>query len=150
MLGCFYRYMPVVRDCLLIGSKQELKHGANFQSIWDRLRSFTSCPQYVNRLRNLRENLIASSQLIDNLGFSPIEAQALSVAPYVVAYLLVFALARHSDYMRQRGWHVMAACMMSTIGYVILATTAGQSKGVAYFALFLVVGGVFSLFPLVM
>ena len=87
---------------------------------------------------------------MDNLGVSSIEAQGLTVAPYVFAYLLVFALARHSDYKQERAWHIMGASLLSAIGYVILATPLGRNLAVAYLALFLVVGGVFSLVPLVL
>jgi hypothetical protein len=44
----------------------------------------------------------------------------------------------------------MASCAVSFIGYIILATSVQKSVGAAYFALFLVVGGNYSLFPLVM
>ncbi len=44
----------------------------------------------------------------------------------------------------------MASTLTSFVGYVILATSVQKSVGAGYFALFLVVGGNFSLFPLVM
>ncbi|KAF8062211.1 MFS general substrate transporter [Lyophyllum atratum] len=88
--------------------------------------------------------------LIRNLGFSSINAQGLTVAPYIVGWLLVFLQAWHSDRTRDRGWHIVASCIISFIGYVILATSVQKSVGAAYFALFLVVSGNFSLFPLVM
>jgi len=44
----------------------------------------------------------------------------------------------------------MGSCAVSFVGYVILATSVQKSVGAAYFALFLVVGGNYSLFPLVM
>ncbi|GLB39796.1 putative major facilitator superfamily protein [Lyophyllum shimeji] len=88
--------------------------------------------------------------LIKNLGFSSINAQGLTVAPYVVGWLLVVLQAWHSDRTRDRGWHVIASCTTSFVGYVILATCVQKSVGAAYFALFLVVGGNYSLFPLVM
>ncbi|RDB17127.1 hypothetical protein Hypma_001651 [Hypsizygus marmoreus] len=88
--------------------------------------------------------------LIKNLGFSSINAQGLTVAPYVVGWFMVFLQAWHSDRTRDRGWHIIASCTLSFIGYVILATSVQKSVGAAYFALFLVVGGNYSLFPLVM
>lgn len=88
--------------------------------------------------------------LIENLGYSPLNSQVLSAAPYALSYFLVFVLARHSDHRQERGWHIMGACLWSTIGYIILATTTGKTKVVAYLALFQVVSGVFSLQPLVM
>ncbi len=44
----------------------------------------------------------------------------------------------------------MFSAALSLIGYIILATSVQKSVGAAYFALFLVVGGNYSLFPLVM
>ncbi|TFK31426.1 MFS general substrate transporter [Crucibulum laeve] len=88
--------------------------------------------------------------LIKNLGFSSINAQGLTVAPYVVGWFMVLFQAWHSDRTRDRGWHIMASCATSFVGYVILATSVQKSVGAAYFALFLVVGGNYSLFPLVM
>ncbi|KAF9474852.1 MFS general substrate transporter [Pholiota conissans] len=88
--------------------------------------------------------------LIKDLGFSSINAQGLTVAPYVVGWFVVLIQAWHSDRTHDRGWHIMASCAISFIGYVILATSVQKSVGAAYFALFLVVGGNYSLFPLVM
>ena len=91
-----------------------------------------------------------ATQLIKGLGFSSINAQGLTVAPYAVGWFMVFVQAWHSDRTRDRGWHIMVSCSISFIGYVILATCAEKSVGASYFALFLVVGGNYSLFPLVM
>lgn len=44
----------------------------------------------------------------------------------------------------------MLSCAISLLGYIIIATTVTKSTGAAYFALFLIVGGNYSLFPLVM
>jgi len=88
--------------------------------------------------------------LIKDLGFSSINAQGMSVAPYFAGWFLVVFQAWHSDYTKDRGWHVMASCAVSFVGYIILATCVQKSVGASYFALFLVVGGNYSLFPLVM
>ncbi|KAF9029572.1 MFS general substrate transporter [Hymenopellis radicata] len=88
--------------------------------------------------------------LIKDLGFSSINAQGMTVAPYIVGWFMVFLQAWNSDRTKERGYHVMASTAISFIGYVILATSVQKSVGAAYFALFLVVGGNFSLFPLVM
>jgi hypothetical protein len=44
----------------------------------------------------------------------------------------------------------MFCAALSVIGYIILAVSVQKSVGAAYFALFLVVAGNYSLFPLVM
>ncbi|KAK7042317.1 MFS general substrate transporter [Favolaschia claudopus] len=88
--------------------------------------------------------------LIKNMGFTAINAQGLTVAPYVVGWVMVIAQAFHSDRTRDRGYHIMFSTATSFVGYVILATSVHKSVGAGYFALFLVIGGNFSLFPLVM
>ncbi|EPT00545.1 hypothetical protein FOMPIDRAFT_1036697 [Fomitopsis schrenkii] len=88
--------------------------------------------------------------LIVELGFTGINAQGMTVAPYVAGWFLVVLQAWHSDRTRDRGWHVMASTFIAFLGYLILATSVEKSVGAGYFALFLVVGGNFSLFPLVM
>lgn len=98
----------------------------------------------------LRLILTSQFQLIKDLGFSSIDAQGLTVAPYVVGWFMVFLQAWHSDRTKDRGYHIMVSCLISFVGYIILATAVQKSVGAAYFALFLVVGGNYSLFPLVM
>ncbi|KAK7056694.1 hypothetical protein VNI00_002411 [Paramarasmius palmivorus] len=88
--------------------------------------------------------------LIKGLGFTSLQAQGLTVAPYAVGWFMVFFQAWHSDKTKDRGYHIMLSCAVSFVGYVILATSVHKSVGAAYFALFLVVGGNYSLFPLVM
>ncbi|KAI0357778.1 MFS general substrate transporter [Trametes cingulata] len=93
--------------------------------------------------------------LINELGFSPLSSQGLTVAPYAVGWFMVFFQAWHSDRTRDRGYHIMLSTAISTVGYIVLAALAGRGNasrmiGGRYFALFLVVGGNYSLFPLVM
>nr|VWO95270.1 Probable membrane NADH dehydrogenase NdhA [Ganoderma boninense] len=93
--------------------------------------------------------------LINELGFSPLSSQGLTVAPYAVGWFMVFFQAWHSDRTRDRGYHIMLSTAVSCVGYIVLAAlaTRGNSArmiGGRYFALFLVVGGNYSLFPLVM
>ncbi|KAF9489510.1 MFS general substrate transporter [Pleurotus eryngii] len=88
--------------------------------------------------------------LIRGLGFSDINAQGLTVAPYVVGWFMVVLQAWHSDHTKDRGYHIMLSCAISFVGYVILAILSQRNVGASYFALFLVVGGNYSLFPLVM
>ncbi|KAG6827292.1 hypothetical protein H0H92_012457 [Tricholoma furcatifolium] len=71
-----------------------------------------------------------------------------NVGVATISYFL--PTAWHSDRTKDRGWHLMLSSSISFVGYVILATASQKSVGAAYFALFLVVGGNYSLFPLVM
>ncbi|KAI0046772.1 MFS general substrate transporter [Auriscalpium vulgare] len=88
--------------------------------------------------------------LIRELGFTAINAQGLTVAPYLFAWLMVIFQAWHSDRTRDRGWHIMFSGTIALIGYIVLATCVEKSVGAAYFALFFVLGGLYSMFPMVM
>ncbi|KZV74983.1 MFS general substrate transporter [Peniophora sp. CONT] len=88
--------------------------------------------------------------LIKQFGFSPINSQGLTVAPYVVGWFFVVGQAFHSDRTRDRGWHIAFSAAVAFLGYLILAICAQKSTGASYFAMFLVIGGLFSLFPLAM
>ena len=94
-------------------------------------------------------------QLINELGFSPLASQGLTVAPYAAGWFMVLFQAWHSDRTKDRGYHIMLSTAISCVGYIVLAAIArggntSQLIGGRYFALFLVVGGNYSLFPLVM
>ena len=94
-------------------------------------------------------------QLINELGFSPLASQGLTVAPYAAGWFMVLFQAWHSDKTRDRGYHIMLSTGLATVGYIVLASLATKGNasnfiGGRYFALFLVVGGLYSLFPLVM
>ncbi|KAF8525767.1 major facilitator superfamily domain-containing protein [Hysterangium stoloniferum] len=88
--------------------------------------------------------------IINGLGFTALNAQGLTVAPYAFGYFFTIAQAIHSDHTRDRGWHIMFSTIVSCIGYIILAICSQSNVGASYFALFFVIGGNFSLFPLVM
>jgi hypothetical protein len=92
----------------------------------------------------------SKTQLIKDLGFSSINAQGMTVPPYAVGWVFVVSHAWHSDRTGDRGLHTMLSTVVASVGYVILATVVGKSVGAAYFALFLVVAGNYSLLPLVM
>ncbi|KAF7329915.1 MFS general substrate transporter [Mycena kentingensis (nom. inval.)] len=88
--------------------------------------------------------------LIKDLGYTAINAQGMTVAPYVFGWFFTVFQAYHSDKTKDRGYHIMFSTATSCIGYIILATSVHKSVGAAYFALFLVTGANYSLFPLVM
>lgn len=118
--------------------------------------SRTSCLQYVVSLLTTPVcGLKHLPQLINELGFTPLASQGLTVAPYAAGWFMVVFQALHSDRTRDRGYHIMLSTAISCVGYIVLAAlaTRGNSAnmiGGRYFALFLVVGGNYSLFPLVM
>ena len=88
--------------------------------------------------------------LINKLGYSTIQAEGLTAGPYFAGMFIVWLQAWHSDKTRDRGYHIMSSAIMSIVGYLILIIYSEKNHIVSYIATYLVVAGIWSLFPLVM
>ncbi|KAF8336437.1 MFS general substrate transporter [Cantharellus anzutake] len=88
--------------------------------------------------------------LIKKLGYTSIQAQGLTVGPYLAGMFLVWFQAWHSDKTQDRGYHIMGSALVGFLGYALLAICAEKNYHVSYFAMYLIVAGIYSLFPLVM
>lgn len=86
-----------------------------------------------------------------------------TVAPYLVSAVLLFATAASSDHFRERTYHLISAFTLvsssratrfsgasansgqSCLGFIIIASIDVEKNiGVAYFSVFLIVGGCFT------
>jgi len=85
--------------------------------------------------------------IIAGLGFSNLNAQAMQTPPYICAWIFVYFMAWHSDKTRDRSLHLLVSMGMSTVGYIILAST--YNNGAGYFGVFLLLAGNFSVFPVI-
>lgn len=95
-----------------------------------------ACPLYALSL--------FSPTIISELGsFNIPQSMLLSTPPYVLACIFTIISAFISDRMRQRGIFNIGWMSTTCIGYIILlAIDVRQKPGVAYFAVFLCVGGI--------
>ncbi|KAI8136718.1 pantothenate transporter liz1 [Fennellomyces sp. T-0311] len=84
--------------------------------------------------------------IIRDLGFSALNAQLLSIPPYVAACVLVFLVSWNSDRTLQRGYHVAAVSGLAIIGYIFLLAT--ENVGVRYAGAVLVACGIYPIIPL--
>ncbi|GAP88357.1 putative mfs transporter [Rosellinia necatrix] len=80
--------------------------------------------------------------ILQNLGFTAIDAQGLSAPPYLLAFIVCIATTWVADKTQQRGVMLIGLSLVGGIGYILLATCDGV--GVRYFAVFLAAAGVFS------
>ncbi|KAI8331198.1 major facilitator superfamily domain-containing protein [Chlamydoabsidia padenii] len=80
--------------------------------------------------------------------YSSIQVSLMSIPPYVFGGLMVFIITRLSDRFRDRGWFIIAMCITSFVGFVILSFT--KSVGARYFGLMIVAGGTYPTVPLSM
>jgi predicted MFS family arabinose efflux permease len=79
--------------------------------------------------------------ILNEMGFSSINAQGLTAPPFFLSFLLVIATTYIADRTQQRGLMIATLTAIGGIGYVILATS--HSTGAKYFAIFLAAGGIF-------
>jgi hypothetical protein len=79
--------------------------------------------------------------ILNEMGFSSINAQGLTAPPFFLAFLVVIATTYIADRTQQRGATIAILTAIGGIGYVILA--AANSTGAKYFGIFLAAGGIF-------
>ncbi|QSZ33625.1 hypothetical protein DSL72_005193 [Monilinia vaccinii-corymbosi] len=79
--------------------------------------------------------------ILNEMGFSAINAQGLSAPPYFLAFLVVILSTYIADRTQQRGYVIMFLSVIASIGYILLATTS--SVGPRYTGVFLAAAGIF-------
>ncbi|KAI1770359.1 MFS general substrate transporter [Hypoxylon cercidicola] len=79
--------------------------------------------------------------ILQNMGFTAINAQGLSAPPYFLSFLMCIVTTWIADKTRQRGLMIIGLSLVAGVGYVLLATC--RSVGVRYFGVFLAAAGVF-------
>ncbi|KAI1453441.1 putative MFS transporter [Annulohypoxylon moriforme] len=79
--------------------------------------------------------------ILQNMGFTAINAQGLSAPPYFLSFLVCIATTWIADKTRQRGYMIIALSLIAGVGYILLLTC--KSVAVRYFGVFLAAAGVF-------
>ena len=57
--------------------------------------------------------------MIKTLGFSPIEIGFLNSGPAIIGLIAVLLYSWHSDRTGERTWHVVIACLIGAVGFVL-------------------------------
>ncbi|SAM03765.1 hypothetical protein [Absidia glauca] len=84
--------------------------------------------------------------IIRDLGFASLDAQLLSIPPYVAACCLVFLVSWNSDRTLERGFHIMGVSALGVLGYIFLL--ASENVGLRYTGAVLVACGIYPIIPL--
>ena len=79
--------------------------------------------------------------IVQELGYTSAAAQVRSIPIFIVATVTSIAAAYCTDRMRHRFGFCMLGLVIASIGYIMLLAQNHLSKGVKYFALFLIVPG---------
>ncbi|KAA1471527.1 MFS general substrate transporter [Dentipellis sp. KUC8613] len=84
-------------------------------------------------------------QIVASLGYSTVKTNLYTVAPNVVGTVALILLTFSSDYFRERSIHICIPLATTIAGFIVLGCINPlESKGVAYFACFLLTMGAFS------
>ena len=79
--------------------------------------------------------------ILEEMGFSSINAQGLTAPPYFASFLVTLATTWVADRFQQRGLTIAICSVVGAVGYTLLATSL--SVGVRYLGVFLAAAGVF-------
>ncbi|KAI1498977.1 major facilitator superfamily transporter [Biscogniauxia marginata] len=79
--------------------------------------------------------------ILQNMGFTAINAQGLSAPPYFLSFLVCIGTTWIADKTRQRGYMIIGLSLIAGVGYIILVTC--KTVAVRYFGVFLAAAGVF-------
>ncbi|PLN77230.1 MFS general substrate transporter [Aspergillus taichungensis] len=79
--------------------------------------------------------------ILEEMGFSSINAQGLTAPPYFASFLVTLATTWIADRFQQRGLTIAICSVVGAVGYTLLATSL--SVGVRYLGVFLAAAGVF-------
>lgn len=83
-------------------------------------------------------------QIVRRLGYSVVKTNLWTVAPNSVGFVILLAVTKSSDYFQERTFHIVFSLILSMTGMIILACiNALETRGVAYFATFLMAGGAY-------
>ncbi|KAL1928018.1 hypothetical protein VTP01DRAFT_3423 [Rhizomucor pusillus] len=84
--------------------------------------------------------------IIRDLGFSSLDAQLLSIPPYVAACLFLLFLCWNSDRKLERGYHIVCSLFLGVIGYIFLLSSL--NIGLRYTGAVLVACAIYPSIPL--
>jgi len=79
--------------------------------------------------------------ILDQMGFSSVNAQGLSAPPYFLAFLVVLLSTWIADRTSQRGFTILLLSLLGAAGYIMLAVSS--STGVRYAGVYLAATGIF-------
>ncbi|KAL4945883.1 hypothetical protein BDV06DRAFT_229740 [Aspergillus oleicola] len=88
--------------------------------------------------------------ILEQLGWTSIRAQVMSIPIYAVAMVITLSTAFLSDYLKHRYAFTLAGCLIATTGYILLLCQATIPVGARYFALFAITGGGYLTQPILM
>ncbi|KAL2841590.1 major facilitator superfamily domain-containing protein [Aspergillus pseudoustus] len=88
--------------------------------------------------------------ILEQLGWTKIRAQVMSIPIYAVAMVITLSTAYISDRLKHRYAFTLTGCLIATMGYVLLLNQSSIPVGARYFAVFAITGGGYLTQPILM
>ncbi|KAE9382118.1 MFS general substrate transporter [Stipitochalara longipes BDJ] len=66
--------------------------------------------------------------VVKGLGYKSITANLMSVPPYICGAVGLYIFALHSDYRRERGFHILGGLLLCLVGLIITVTVSHQQS----------------------
>ncbi|KAI9495156.1 major facilitator superfamily domain-containing protein [Zychaea mexicana] len=82
--------------------------------------------------------------IVRGMGFTSLNAQAMTVPPYILASITILINGHSAARCGERGLHVVASVLLSVVGYIMLIALQGDSLAGRYVATMLITTGAFS------
>ncbi|KAL2008988.1 hypothetical protein VTN00DRAFT_7182 [Thermoascus crustaceus] len=142
----------VAEQRILLDSVENLNDSFNWS---EALYEFKSVHIYIRIVMMCTAGVLVSSNgnflaiITASLGYSVVKTNLYTVAPAIVASVLLVVFSFSSDYFHERGYHMCVSLGLSVIGYVIFAAIdVERQKGVAYMAIFFMTIGAYPISPI--
>jgi len=81
--------------------------------------------------------------IVNGLGYDSLQANLMTVPPWICGYIVCLLLAWSADTRNARGWHVAGSSIVGGIGWLVQATLPPDAYKVRYAMLFLCASGAF-------
>ena len=81
--------------------------------------------------------------IVTGLGFKSLEAQLLTIPPWIVGYIMALTLSYSADHFNARGWHVTLGSLLGAAGWLTSALLPAHAYNARYGALVLAACGAF-------
>ncbi|KAE9371599.1 MFS transporter-like protein [Stipitochalara longipes BDJ] len=128
-----------------VGKEEVVKaQRINWKEVWGAmcdLKSWAAALMYFSCNVSFSSLPVFLPTILDDMGFSSINAQGLSAPPYFLAFLVVLLSTWIADHTSQRGFTILLLSLLGAAGYMMLAVST--NLGVRYAGVFLAAAGIF-------
>ncbi|KAI8148988.1 major facilitator superfamily domain-containing protein [Fennellomyces sp. T-0311] len=85
--------------------------------------------------------------IVNGMGYTALNAQAMSSAPYAVAFVWCILNSYDADRRSERGFHMALSAFISLVGYILLITLSDVSSVALYIGAIVATTGAFGIVP---